>query len=182
MKWAKIHLSTKPTFTNSRWNRLAYYAPENGKQWTSSIWLRRLKTWGRVFGMSGKAVSKSWSCICSNGSFNQNSEAWVGSWLSKSNETNSMNCWPIILVWKIKWRLRLNGLNPRAVKRTALETSLTEESFPKECPFRLEDILSESLWSNWYHKEKSVGSTYAKLPPLNSTGSVLITNCSIIEH
>ena len=37
---------------------------------------------------------------------------------------------------------------PRAVKRTALETSLTEETFPKECPFRLEDILNESFWPN----------------------------------
>ena len=31
---------------------------------------------------------------------------------------------------------------PRAVKRTALETSLIEETFPTECPFRLEDILN----------------------------------------
>ena len=37
---------------------------------------------------------------------------------------------------------------PRAVKRTALETSLIEETFPKECPFRLEDILNESFWPN----------------------------------
>jgi hypothetical protein len=37
---------------------------------------------------------------------------------------------------------------PRAVKRTALETSLTEETFPTECPFRLEDILNESFWPN----------------------------------
>ena len=35
---------------------------------------------------------------------------------------------------------------PRAVKRTALETSLIEETFPKECPFRLKDILNESFW------------------------------------
>ena len=35
---------------------------------------------------------------------------------------------------------------PRAVKRTALETSLIEETFPTECPFRLEDILNESFW------------------------------------
>ena len=35
-----------------------------------------------------------------------------------------------------------------AVKRTALETSLTEETFAKECPFRLEDILNESFWPN----------------------------------
>ena len=34
---------------------------------------------------------------------------------------------------------------PRAVKRTALETSLIEETFPTECPFRLEDILNESF-------------------------------------
>ena len=34
---------------------------------------------------------------------------------------------------------------PRAVKRTALETSLAEETFPTECPFRLEDILNESF-------------------------------------
>ena len=37
---------------------------------------------------------------------------------------------------------------PRAVKRTALETSLIEETFPTECPFRLEDILNESFWPN----------------------------------
>ena len=37
---------------------------------------------------------------------------------------------------------------PRAVKRTALETSFIEETFPKECPFRLEDILNESFWPN----------------------------------
>jgi len=37
---------------------------------------------------------------------------------------------------------------PRAVKRTALETSLAEETFPTECPFRLEDILNESFWPN----------------------------------
>ena len=37
---------------------------------------------------------------------------------------------------------------PRAVKRTALETSLMEETFPTECPFRLEDILNESFWPN----------------------------------
>ncbi|MGA0888341.1 MAG: DUF29 domain-containing protein [bacterium] len=37
---------------------------------------------------------------------------------------------------------------PRAVKRTALETSLIEENFPTECPFRLEDILNESFWPN----------------------------------
>ena len=35
---------------------------------------------------------------------------------------------------------------PRAVKRTALETSLIEETFPTECPFRLDDILNESFW------------------------------------
>ncbi len=35
---------------------------------------------------------------------------------------------------------------PRAVKWTALETSLIEETFPTECPFRLEDILNESFW------------------------------------
>ena len=34
---------------------------------------------------------------------------------------------------------------PRAVKRTALETSLIEETFLTECPFRLEDILNESF-------------------------------------
>ena len=37
---------------------------------------------------------------------------------------------------------------PRAVKRTVLETSLAEETFPTECPFRLEDILNESFWPN----------------------------------
>jgi len=37
---------------------------------------------------------------------------------------------------------------PRAVKRTTLETSLIEETFPTECPFRLEDILNESFWPN----------------------------------
>ena len=37
---------------------------------------------------------------------------------------------------------------PRAVKRTALETSLIEETFPTECPFHLEDILNESFWPN----------------------------------
>ena len=37
---------------------------------------------------------------------------------------------------------------PRAVKRTAFETSLIEETFPTECPFRLEDILNESFWPN----------------------------------
>ena len=37
---------------------------------------------------------------------------------------------------------------PRAVKRTALETSLIEETFPTECPFRLEDILNETFWPN----------------------------------
>ena len=37
---------------------------------------------------------------------------------------------------------------PRAIKRTALETSLIEETFPTECPFRLEDILNESFWPN----------------------------------
>ena len=37
---------------------------------------------------------------------------------------------------------------PRAVKRTALETSLMEETFPTECPFHLEDILNESFWPN----------------------------------
>jgi hypothetical protein len=37
---------------------------------------------------------------------------------------------------------------PRAVKRTALETSLAEETFQKECPFRLEYILNESFWPN----------------------------------
>ena len=42
----------------------------------------------------------------------------------------------------------LDRTYPRAVKRTALETSLAEETFPKECPFRLEDILHESFWPN----------------------------------
>ena len=37
---------------------------------------------------------------------------------------------------------------PRAVKRTALETSLMEETFPTECPFHLEDILNESFSPN----------------------------------
>ena len=37
---------------------------------------------------------------------------------------------------------------PRAVRRTALETSFAEETFPTECPFRLEDILNESFWPN----------------------------------
>ena len=37
---------------------------------------------------------------------------------------------------------------PRAVKRTALETSLIEKTFPTECPFHLEDILNESFWPN----------------------------------
>ena len=37
---------------------------------------------------------------------------------------------------------------PRAVKRTALETSLMEETFPTECPFHLADILNESFWPN----------------------------------
>ena len=36
----------------------------------------------------------------------------------------------------------------RAVERTAIETSLTEETFPAECPFRLEDILNETFWPN----------------------------------
>ena len=35
---------------------------------------------------------------------------------------------------------------PSAVKRTALETSLIEDIFQKECPLRLEDILNESFW------------------------------------
>ena len=42
----------------------------------------------------------------------------------------------------------LDRTYPCAFKRTALETSLIEEAFPKECPFRLEDILKESFWSN----------------------------------
>ena len=42
----------------------------------------------------------------------------------------------------------LDRTYPRAVKRTVLETSLVEETFPKECPFRLEDILNESFWPN----------------------------------
>ena len=42
----------------------------------------------------------------------------------------------------------LDRMYPRAVKRTALETSLTEETFPTEGPFRLEDILNESFWPN----------------------------------
>ena len=42
----------------------------------------------------------------------------------------------------------LNRTYPRAVKRTVLETSLIAETFPKECPFRLEDILNESFWPN----------------------------------
>ena len=42
----------------------------------------------------------------------------------------------------------LDRTYPRAVKRTALETSLIEETFPTECPFRLEDILNESFWPN----------------------------------
>ena len=37
---------------------------------------------------------------------------------------------------------------PRAVKRTNLETSLAEETCPKECSFRLENILNESFWPN----------------------------------
>ena len=40
----------------------------------------------------------------------------------------------------------LDRTYPRAVKRTTLETSLIEETFQKECPFRLEDILNESFW------------------------------------
>ena len=42
----------------------------------------------------------------------------------------------------------LDRTYPRAVKRTALETSLIEETFPKECPFRFEDIPNESFWPN----------------------------------
>ena len=42
----------------------------------------------------------------------------------------------------------LDRTYPRAVKRTALDTSLTEETFPTECPFRLEEILNESFWPN----------------------------------
>ncbi len=41
-----------------------------------------------------------------------------------------------------------NRTYPRTVKRTVLETSLIEETFPKECPFRLEDIMNESFWLN----------------------------------
>ena len=37
---------------------------------------------------------------------------------------------------------------PRAVKRTALEKSLTKATFPKGCPFRLEDILNETFLPN----------------------------------
>ena len=42
----------------------------------------------------------------------------------------------------------LDRTYPRAVRRTALETSFAEETFPTECPFRLEDILNESFWPN----------------------------------
>ena len=42
----------------------------------------------------------------------------------------------------------LDRTYPRAIKRAALETSLMEETFPKKCPFRLEDILNESFWPN----------------------------------
>ena len=49
---------------------------------------------------------------------------------------------------KNQMKTSLDRTYPRAVKRTALETSLIEETFPTECPFRLEDILNESFWPN----------------------------------
>ena len=49
---------------------------------------------------------------------------------------------------KNQMKASLDRTYPRAVKRAALETSLIEETFPKECPFRLEDILNESFWPN----------------------------------
>ena len=49
---------------------------------------------------------------------------------------------------KNQMKTSLDRTYPRAVKRTALETSLIEETFPKEFPFRLEDILNESFWPN----------------------------------
>ena len=42
----------------------------------------------------------------------------------------------------------LDRTYPRAVRRTALETSFAEETFPTECPFRQEDILNETFWPN----------------------------------
>ena len=49
---------------------------------------------------------------------------------------------------KNQMKASLDRTYPRAVKRAALETSLIEETFPTECPFRLEDILNESFWPN----------------------------------
>ena len=49
---------------------------------------------------------------------------------------------------KNQMKTSLDRTYPRAVKRTALETSLMEETFPTECPFRLADILNESFWPN----------------------------------
>ena len=43
---------------------------------------------------------------------------------------------------------QLKKTYPRAIKRTVLETGHAEETFPKECPFLLEEILDESLWPN----------------------------------
>ena len=44
--------------------------------------------------------------------------------------------------------LLLNKTYLRAVKRTELETGYAEETFPKECPFLLKEILDESFWPN----------------------------------
>ena len=49
---------------------------------------------------------------------------------------------------KNQMKTSLERAYPRAVRRTALETSLIEETFPKEYPFCLEDILNESFWPN----------------------------------
>ena len=49
---------------------------------------------------------------------------------------------------KNQMKISLEWTYLRAIKRAALETTLSEETFPKECPFRLEDILNESFWPN----------------------------------